>query len=236
MLLQCQEFLRPTANCLYRLNQVRFKKYGRAIIPHRKPRWIPMARSKMFKDPPVCLIPEAEVKHEEFLQVEYDRRMNALIKYLDEDFQKFSDTGEAGRIEAELEFEEQTKLLKENEAENARIAGIRQLRLAREEEETKTKIKQRLQEAAQAESDRLVAANEFVEAESKSIQKRIRPDQLEEAILKAMDNPLDPEFALDSNGHIFRGRATKSLKVPKDKLENISAVKKDEKIVLNIKI
>ena len=73
----------------------------------------------------------------------------SLFQYLDEDFQKFSDTGEAGRIEAELEFEEQTKLLKENEAENARIAGIRQLRLAREEEETKTKIKQRLQEAAQ---------------------------------------------------------------------------------------
>ncbi len=34
----------------------RFKKFGRAVIPHKKPRWIPMARSKMFKNPPKYLV------------------------------------------------------------------------------------------------------------------------------------------------------------------------------------
>ena len=32
-------------------------------------------------------------------------------------------------------------------------------------------------------------------------------------MFQALENPVDPEFALDRDGHIYRGRATKSLKV-----------------------
>ena len=40
------------------VQQVRHKKFGKFVVPHRKPRWIPMARSKMFVQPPKSLIPE----------------------------------------------------------------------------------------------------------------------------------------------------------------------------------
>ena len=39
----------------------RFKKWGPAVIPHRKPRWVPMARSKMFVNPPTCLTPQVYI-------------------------------------------------------------------------------------------------------------------------------------------------------------------------------
>lgn len=40
------------------VQQVRHKKFGKFVVPHRKPRWIPMARSKMFVQPPKSLVPE----------------------------------------------------------------------------------------------------------------------------------------------------------------------------------
>eukprot|EP00088_Acartia_fossae_P011247 TRINITY_DN15659_c0_g1_i1.p1 TRINITY_DN15659_c0_g1~~TRINITY_DN15659_c0_g1_i1.p1 ORF type:complete len:234 (-),score=35.91 TRINITY_DN15659_c0_g1_i1:228-929(-) len=229
--MQCREFLRP-APLLFRYNPVRFKKYGKAIIPHRKPRWIPMARSKMFKDPPVCLIPQEELDHEQTLHTEYNMRMKALVKYLDEDYLKFSDVGEAGRIEAELELKEHTRLLQENDEDNERVAELRRQRLIREAEETRTRIATELQEAARMEEERIAAANEYIETQSIHIKARILPDQLEEAILEALDNPIDNEFALDVKGNIFRGRQTKSLKVAADKYENVLAEQKAEELIL----
>ena len=51
--------------------QVRFKKFGKWIVPHRKPRWIPMARSKMFVDPPESTVPISEQEHIKELETEY---------------------------------------------------------------------------------------------------------------------------------------------------------------------
>ncbi|XP_023342829.1 probable 28S ribosomal protein S26, mitochondrial [Eurytemora carolleeae] len=217
----CRELLKPTVLFL-RQNPVRFKKFGRAIIPHKKPRWIPMARSKMFKEPPVFLIPQTEIKQEEFLNLEYNRRMNALIKYLDEDYQKFSDTGEAGRIEAELEMKEHVKLLQENDEENRRIAELRRLRLEQEQIEIKQQIEQELSQAEHEEMLRLEKAEEIVTKEADLINRRIMPERLEEAILEALDSPVDHEFAIDIHGHIYRGRETYSLKVPLEKREKLT--------------
>ena len=83
--------------------QVRFKKTGKWIVPHRKPRWIPMARSKMFKKPPESLIPVEEQKMIKELTEEYMMRMRALQFYLHEDDLKAGDKGEAALIAAEKE-------------------------------------------------------------------------------------------------------------------------------------
>ena len=53
---------------------LRFKKFGRWIVPHRKPRWIPMARSKMFINPPVSTVPAAEQENIAKLKDEYIKR------------------------------------------------------------------------------------------------------------------------------------------------------------------
>ena len=85
--------------------QLRFKKFGRNIVPHRKPRWVPMARSKMFKNPPESTISKDERKHIHELNEEYMKRIKALQFYVYEDDLKAGDTGEAAVIAAEREEE-----------------------------------------------------------------------------------------------------------------------------------
>merc|ERR1719244_2521584 len=84
------------------------------------------------------------------------------------------------------------------------------------------KIEQDIKQAEQAEFERISAADEFVRRQSELIEKRILPEKLEEAILEALDNPLDPEFAIDLQGHIYRGRKTRSLKVPPENREKLT--------------
>ena len=95
--------LLPTTTSKAVCQQVRFKKTGKWIVPHRKPRWIPMARSKMFKNPPESLIPLEEQKMIKELTEEYMMRMRALQFYLNEDDLKAGDKGEAALIAAEKE-------------------------------------------------------------------------------------------------------------------------------------
>ena len=52
----------------------RFKKFGRWIVPIRKPRWVPMARSKMFKNPPESTVPMTEQENIAKLKEEYLKR------------------------------------------------------------------------------------------------------------------------------------------------------------------
>jgi len=224
--------LRPTSLFL-RQNPIRFKKWGPAVIPHRKPRWVPMARSKMFVNPPTCLTPQEELMHEQELNVEYSRRMKALVKYLEEDYQKYSDTGEAGRIEAELDQKEHIKLVQENDAYNLKVAEHRKLRLEREREAMKERIAQEVLEAEQADRDRLEEAGLYVRRHAEQIKNRVQPDQLEAAILEALDNPVDSEFAIDIHGHIFKGRETRSLKVAANDREKLTPRETEEKFVLN---
>merc|ERR1712200_229067 len=148
-----------------------------------------------------------------------NRRMKALVQYLHEDEAKFSDTGEAGKLEAEQEERDHIRLLKENEEENLRIAEQRKLRLKQEMKEI---VDQNILYHQQREEERLKGADSCVKKEIKSFANRIQPQDLEAAILDALDNPIDPEFALDREGHIYRGRQTKSLKVPRDKREKLT--------------
>jgi len=197
--------------------QVRFKKWGRWVVPHRKPRWIPMARSKMFVDPPQSLISKEETDHIEELKDQYMVRMRALHMYLLEDDLKNSDTGEAGMIAAKKEDEDHLKMVKLNDEENKKVAERRVARLKLEAEERKVRIARELEEFEKTEKERIIAADQMVEKQKVEMENRIREEDLEKAIETALANPVDFEYAIDADGNIFRGRTTKSKKVePKD--------------------
>merc|ERR1712240_877326 len=194
----------PSSTIIIR-QQVRFKKWGKWIVPHRKPRWIPMARSKMFVDPPKSLISKEETDHIEELKDQYMVRMRALHMYLLEDDLKNSDTGEAGKIAAKKEDEEHIKMIQLNEEENKKVAARRVARLKLEAEERKIRIARELEEFGKMEKQKIEMEN------------RIRVEDLEKAIEIALANPVDFEYAIDTEGNIFRGRSTKSKKMdPKD--------------------
>ena len=133
-----------------------------------------------------------------------------MIQYLHEDDLKNSDTGELAMLEHQKEEEIFQQNLKENEDENQRVAAIREERLKREDEERRDRIKIELQEFERSEAERIAAANKFIREQALEIDGRIKKEDIEEAILKALNSPIDYEYAIDTEGHIFRGRTTRA--------------------------
>ena len=190
--------------------------------PHRKPRWIPRAPSKMFVLPPKDHTPEAELEQIMELKHRHRDQMAALTQYLWEDYLKNSDVGEAAKIQAAKEEEEHIHLVNENESINAQIAAKREQRLKVEAKEEEERIKIEVQEENQKEMERLSMVDKIVQSETEQIENRIKStDDLERAILFALDNPVDYEFAIDTAGNIYKGRYTKSIQITDEEREKI---------------
>ncbi len=68
---------------------------------------------------------------------------------------------------------------------------------------------------------KIAIANQIIESETEAIGNRIRAEDLERVIETALQNPTDPEFAIDLQGNIYRGRYTKSIEVPVNSREKI---------------
>lgn len=136
--------------------------------------------------------------------------------------------------EAKREEAEHVQLLSVNEQENAKVAKQRDLRLQKEAIEREEKIRSDLLsiEAEKKEQEKKLEA--FIEAEAKELEKMIKLEDLEKAIEVALDNPVDYEFAIDSEGHIYKGRETQSLKVPPKEREKIPAPPSVSESILNV--
>merc|ERR1712106_482719 len=97
-----------------------------------------------------------------------------------------------------------------NEEGNGRVAVVRKERLKREETERMEKIKFELEEFERSEAERIAAANKYIREQAVEIDGRIREEEIEEAISKALSNPMDFEYAIDTEGNIFKGRITRA--------------------------
>ena len=101
--------------------------------------------------------------------------------------------------------------------------------------ETEQTIRVELDQIEAKERLRQRQVEEMIAAESEAIDNRIRKEDLEKAIEIALDNPIDYEFAIDKEGHIFRGRETKSILVHRDERELIPKPPTEQEIILNLK-
>ena len=127
------------------------------------------------------------------------------------------------------------RLLEENDEENKKVAKQREIRLQKEAIETEQNIRAELVQIEAQEKVRRRQVEEKIIAESLAIDNRIRKEDLEKAIEIALDNPIDYEFAIDTQGHIFRGRETKSTLVAKDEREIIPKPPTQQEIILNLR-
>lgn len=115
----------------------------------------------------------------------------------------------------------------ENEKENARIAKLREARCARHLEEAKKQAAEAKVRFEMEREQKRLAGLKLLEETKEALAHRIEEKDLEKAILTALENPTDPEFAIDKEGHIYRGRTTRSLDVADSEREKIP-VPKDE--------
>ena len=176
----------------------------------------------MFLLPPKHHIPEAEENQVMTLKFRHHDQMAALTQYLWEDYLRNSDVGEAAKLEAVREEKEHKNLLEQNEVINAEIAAKRAARLKFEAKQEEERIKLELIVDRERKSKAQSIADKIVASEEKQLDLRVKTlDELESAINFALDNPKDNEFAIDKEGHVYRGRYTKSILVPTDQREKI---------------
>ncbi|CAB4061310.1 MRPS26 [Lepeophtheirus salmonis] len=201
---------------------------GRKVGKHGKPRWIPVAPSKEFILPPQDRSSQEEKDQYDHLWDKYRDHYSAVSQFLWEEHLKNSAVGEAAKLKESHELEEQNRLIMENEAENARIAALRKIRLENEaclkEEQIKAEVL--IQEAKEV--DRIKKADQFITQQAEEFKDRVTLDNLVLKIEKALDSPVDYEYAIDKEGHIYKGRYTKSILVPSDQREKIEVPKRED--------
>lgn len=52
----------------------------------------------------------------------------------------------------------------------------------------------------------------------------IQTENIEKAIEEALANPFDPNFAIDLDGYVYRGRETSIGKIPEEARERMSSI------------
>jgi small subunit ribosomal protein S26 len=186
-----------------------------------------VAKSKKFVLPPIDYTPEDEVQLMKTLDAEYMERFSAMTQYLYEDHVRNSDVGDVAIKEAAREAEEHRELVLENEEDNRRVAEARSIRLQEEERQQLTEAKEKIKLAEAEDAERLRKAAVTVTKEADSLKNSVTLETLRKALEDAVDNPVDYEYAIDTEGHIYRGRYTKSMLVPPEQREKIPVPQSD---------
>ncbi|XP_063221192.1 small ribosomal subunit protein mS26 [Bacillus rossius redtenbacheri] len=182
----------------------------------RKPRWLPTAKSKMFRVPERRRLPKDE--HDELLRLfnNYRSHMKALSNYFKEELAKYEEQAVKDISSDDKIHEEAMKL---NNEWNAQVAKLRDERLAKESEERKKVILENLIAAEQLEKENLSRIEERIRKEKVNAKMFITAENIDEAIENALSSEVDYNFAIDLEGNIFRGRFTNPKQVSSDKLE-----------------
>lgn len=182
--------------------QVRFKRRE----PVRKPIWMPQAPSKLFKIPPK---PERSREEQELLdqlEFNYNAAFTSIVNQCRKQFflPTLASSTESERAKLQLEQAEEFKvLIRENEAENRRMAADREARRAKELSEWHSYLKQRQIEEAVEKEAIVEKAKQAVEVEIVRSKTFITKDKLLEAIEEALLHPVHYEFAVDWGGRVY---------------------------------
>lgn len=187
----------------------------------RKPRWLPVAKSKMFRIPERPKIPENERNELKRLHDRYNTHMRAVRKYFAQEFRESSATSLAALLETKDEEEKHLLCMKENEEWNKQVALLREQRLIKLQEARQESILAKKVAFEERQKEWLEKAEQLVREEKERAKFYITADNIDEAIEEALASPVDHNYAIDLEGHIYRGCKTKPSDVPPDELERI---------------
>lgn len=172
----------------------------------RKPPWVPRAKNKRFRIPPLKQQDKAEYDYMIPIWNRYRAEMRSIY-LLFKTVAKFSDKESAKAQEEKKKLlEKENRLLEENERVNAEI-----LKIQIEEENAKLEAKKKeaefdfikqkkIEELYVQKADRIVS--KLIE-KSKSF---VDPNNLEYEIEKALNERYDHNFCIDSSGRFFKAK------------------------------
>ncbi|XP_028159504.1 small ribosomal subunit protein mS26 [Ostrinia nubilalis] len=177
---------------------------------HRKPRWVPVAKSKIYRIPK-----RPEVSEEERLELlrinnNYKTQMRAIRRFYHEDMIKEKSTKDSASSEMSLRLEAQEweRCVELNEKWNAQVALEREERRKQELVKMEEAALMRMEAKDRELRERIQKASEQIRREKELSSTFITPDTLDAAIDHALANPVDYNFAIDLQGNQFQGRDT----------------------------
>uniref|UniRef100_L7M4Z7 Small ribosomal subunit protein mS26 n=1 Tax=Rhipicephalus pulchellus TaxID=72859 RepID=L7M4Z7_RHIPC len=188
-------FHRSDVSLVLGLQQVRWKK-----TKGMKPRWMPIAPSKLFK---INLGPPKDPEELAVLQrltSAYRTEMKAIRNFWMEEHQKDLELVDKHSALSQEEEREHERLLEENEKENQRVAV---LRMERNKLEEARRVEELLQREAEAKVKLALLkeqVEEIVKLEKKRSSTYVTLENLDEAIEFAIENPISYSFAIDQQG------------------------------------
>ncbi|CAB0002290.1 unnamed protein product [Nesidiocoris tenuis] len=175
-----------------------------------KPRWLPTAKTKVFRVPERKKFPADEDDENKRLFNNYRTLMRSLKHHFAERTVAMS-TGEEVLAEiARKEEEAAQEAIRINDEWNAEIAKKRAFVLAQEKEREALEILEAVQKAKAAALEMKMKADEIVRQEKERAKHYITPENIDQAIAQALETVVDPEFAIDLKGNIYEGRRTRT--------------------------
>lgn len=211
--------LRPTCPLTLGLHQKRWKS-----LRLRKPRWMPIAPSKLYN-----IIEHPAHDPEEKMQIIhlyniYHTEIKSLSKYFMDEHKRALEEADKNSAISQEEVREQERLLEENERENQRVAKLR-------EERRKQLMEQRVEELLRKEADaqreleeRKKLIEEIVRNEKAQSDSYITLEKLDDAINFALENPVSYNYAIDLDGNqVWEGTPHFEVQFHKPQTSNVAA-------------
>ncbi|XP_022123028.2 probable 28S ribosomal protein S26, mitochondrial [Pieris rapae] len=177
---------------------------------HRKPRWLPVAKSKIYRIPKRPEISEDERLELRRINNAYNTQMRAIRRFYVEDWvrEKSSLESATSEMSQRLEADEWLKCEELNDKWNKQIAADREERRKKELEAMEEFALLRMETKDKALKERIERASEKIKKEKELSTTFVTRENLEETIENVLANPIDYNFAIDLKGNICEGRET----------------------------
>ncbi|XP_045779506.1 probable 28S ribosomal protein S26, mitochondrial [Maniola jurtina] len=177
---------------------------------HRKPRWLPVAKSKIYRIPKRPVITEEERLELLRINNNYKTQMRAIRRFYHEEMikEKSSLESASSEMSQRLEADDWEKCVQLNEQWNIQVAAEREERRKAELAAMEEYALRRMEAKDTELRDRIAKASEKIKEQKELSSTFITPETLEAAIDHALANPVDYNYAIDLRGNRFTGRDT----------------------------
>lgn len=167
----------------------------------RKPRWMPVAKSKIFRVPERPVIPEDERAELMRLYNNYRNYMKSIRRYVVAKHQA-SLAITTDEKDIQKVFEDDFQRCNEiNDKWNAAVGLERQIYFEKVLEDSVNTAKQALAKAEEKKQLQLELAENIIAEQKEAAKTFITADNIDQAIEHALANPVDYNFAIDLDGN-----------------------------------
>lgn len=170
----------------------------------RKPIWMPTAPSKLFRIPEHTFYTSDEIELIYKLDVTHKHQHRSIQEFMRQEF--YLPSLQAGGLPVEFIEQEEKRdqeLLEENDKENERIGNLKKEMLDKMIQELETKVTEEKFLREEQLLKNAMEVDSYIEEAKADVFSFVTPDNIEQCIEKAIENPVGFEFCIDPAGRQY---------------------------------